>query len=158
MAHPKVGDLAPDFTLPDQHGEERRLQDYAGKIVLLYFYPKAMTPGCTVQAQKLRDSKAELDTLGVEVLGVSPDPVKRLARFEERDRLNFHLLSDEDHVVADKYGVWGPKKFMGREYLGLHRSSFIIDREGRLRRVMAKVNTKSHHEEALAWIRENLAQ
>lgn len=156
MAHPKIGSLAPDFTLEDQHGARHRLKDYRGRIVLLYFYPKAMTPGCTVQACRLRDSRDELEKLGVAVLGVSTDPVKRLAKFEERDRLNFTLLSDEDHAVADKYGVWGPKKFMGREFLGLRRTTFIVDAEGRLRHVMDKVNTKTHHEDALAWIRENL--
>lgn len=158
MALPKIGNLAPAFTLPDQNGEPRSLKDYRGRLVVLYFYPKAMTPGCTVQACSLRDSSAELAELGVEVLGVSTDPVARLARFTEKEGLNFTLLSDEDHAVADKYGVWGPKKFMGREFLGLKRTTFIIDGEGRLRHIMEKVRTKTHHDDVLAWIRENLRE
>lgn len=156
MSLPKTGNLAPAFTLEDQSGTKRSLKDYRGRIVVLYFYPKAMTPGCTVQACGLRDSKKELDKLGVEVLGVSIDPVKRLAKFAERDDLNFTLLSDEDHAVAEKYGVWGLKKFMGKEYMGLIRTSFIIGEDGRLRHIMDKVKTKTHHEDVLAWIHEHL--
>lgn len=156
MALPKIGNMAPAFTLEDQAGNKHSLKDYRGKIVLLYFYPKAMTPGCTVQACSLRDSKKELDKLGVEVLGVSTDPVKRLAKFEERDGLNFTLLSDEDHAVAEKYGVWDLKKFMGREYMGLIRTTFILGEDGRLRHIMDKVKTRTHHEDALNWIREHL--
>ncbi len=156
MTLPKTGNMAPAFTLPDQQGRQRSLKDYRGSIVVLYFYPKAMTPGCTVQAKGLRDSSKELARLGVEVLGVSTDPVARLGKFAERDGLNFTLLADEDHSVADKYGVWGLKKFMGREYMGLKRVTFIIDREGRLRHVIEKVQTKTHHQEVLDYIREHL--
>jgi thioredoxin-dependent peroxiredoxin len=156
MAKPKLGNLAPAFTLPDQHGESHSLKDQRGSIVLLYFYPKAMTPGCTVQACALRDHSKELKKAGVVVFGVSTDPVARLARFAEKHQLNFTLLSDEDHGVADKYGVWGLKKFMGREFMGLQRTSFIIDRDGKLRHIMDKVNTKTHHDDAMAWIRANL--
>lgn len=155
MALPKIGNIAPAFTLEDPSGNKHSLKDYKGKIVLLYFYPKAMTPGCTVQACSLRDSNRELEELGVEVLGVSPDPVKRLAKFVERDELNFTLLSDEDHAVAEKYGVWDLKKFMGREYMGLIRTTFIIGEDGRLRLIMDKVKTKTHHEDAMNWIREH---
>ncbi len=155
MALPKIGNMAPAFSLEDQHGEKRSLKDYKGKIVVLYFYPKAMTPGCTVQAHGLRDSEKALKKLGVEVLGVSIDSAKRLAKFEERDGLNFTLLSDEDHAVADKYGVWGLKKFMGKEYMGINRMTFIIDKEGKLNHIMEKVRTKTHHDDVINYIKEN---
>lgn len=157
MNLPKIGNLAPTFTLPDQEGTAHRLKDYRGQIVLVYFYPKAMTPGCTVQACGLRDSNKQLAKLGVKVFGISTDPVARLAKFAAKEELDFTLLSDEDHAVADKYGVWGLKKFMGREYDGLHRMSFIIDRDGKLRHIMQKVNTKTHHDDVLAWVGDNLA-
>ena len=146
----KVGNLAPSFTLLDQHGKQTKLSDYKGKKnVVLYFYPKAMTPGCTVQACGLRDSKNQLAKLDAVALGISPDPVKRLAKFEEKEDLNFSLLADEDHSVADKYAVWGLKKFMGREYMGIIRTSFIIDKQGRLAHIMDKIKTKSHHDDVL---------
>lgn len=156
MTLPKIGNLAPAFTLPDQHGERHSLKDYRGQVVVVYFYPKAMTPGCTVQACGLRDSQRELAALNVKVLGISNDPVARLAKFEQKEKLNFTLLSDEDHAVSEAYGVWGLKKFMGREYMGLHRTTFIIDAAGKLRHVMRKVNTKTHHDDVLAWVREHL--
>ena len=155
MTLPKIGNLAPAFTLQDQAGNKRSLKDYKGKIVVLYFYPKAMTPGCTVQAHGIRDSAKALKKLGVEVLGVSIDDVKRLTKFAERDALNFTLLSDEDHAVADKYGVWGLKKFMGREYMGINRMTFIIGADGRLKHIMEKVNTKTHHADVIAYINKN---
>jgi len=156
MAKPKLGNLAPAFTLSDQHNVTHSLKDQRGSIVLLYFYPKAMTPGCTVQACALRDHSKDLKKTGVVVFGVSTDSVARLARFAEKEQLDFTLLSDEDHAVAEKYGVWAPKKFMGREFMGLLRTSFIIDRDGKLRHIMDKVNTKTHHDDALAWIKANL--
>lgn len=157
MSLPKIGNMAPTFTLPDQNGEQVALKDLRGsRNVVLYFYPKAMTPGCTVQACGMRDSEAELKELDTVVLAVSPDPAPRLKKFEEKQSLNFTLLSDEDHKVADKYGAWGPKKFMGKEYEGILRNTYIIDREGRLRHIMEKVRTRTHHEDALGWIRENL--
>ncbi|KJS08162.1 MAG: peroxiredoxin [Gammaproteobacteria bacterium BRH_c0] len=157
MIQPKVGNLAPAFTLLNQRGEKVSLKDFKGsKNVVLYFYPKAMTPGCTTQACGIRDSKADFAALDTVVLAVSPDPVKNLKKFEDKQELNFDLLADEDHAVADKYGVWGPKKFMGREYDGIHRMTFIIGKDGRLRHLMPKVNTKSHHEDVLAWIKANL--
>jgi peroxiredoxin Q/BCP len=150
MAYPKVGNLAPAFSLLNQRGEKVSLKDFKGrKSVVLYFYPKAMTPGCTVQACGLRDYKKELDKRNAVVLAVSPDPVKRLAKFEEKEKLNFDLLSDEDHAVAEKYGVWGLKKFMGRESMGILRTTFIIDQNGKLAHIMAKVNTKTHHDDVL---------
>ena len=157
MAQPKIGNLAPAFTLQDQDGKKVALKDFRDeKNVLLYFYPKAMTPGCTVQACGLRDSRDRLDRLDTVVLAVSPDPVSRLKKFEEKQDLNFTLLSDEDHAVAEKYGAWGLKKFMGREFMGILRSTFIIDKSGRLQHVMDKVKTKTHHDDALDWVEENL--
>ncbi|WP_108124630.1 thioredoxin-dependent thiol peroxidase [Saccharospirillum mangrovi] len=147
---PKTGQPAPEFSTLNQHGEMVALKDYRGKKVVLYFYPKAMTPGCTVQACGLRDSKAELDKRNTVVLGISPDAPKRLVKFIEKEGLNFDLLSDEDHAIADQYGVWGLKKFMGREFDGIHRITFIIDENGQLAHVMEKVTTKSHHDDVLA--------
>lgn len=156
MSLPKIGNLAPAFSLNDQQDKKHNLKDYRGQIVVVYFYPKAMTPGCTVQACGLRDSSKELAKQGIVVLGISNDPVARLTRFAEKEKLNFTLLSDADHAVAEKYGVWGLKKFMGREYMGLHRMTFIIDQEGKLRHIMEKVNTKTHHTDVLSWISDNL--
>jgi peroxiredoxin Q/BCP len=113
-----------------------------------------MTPGCTVQACGIRDSKKALARLDAVVLGVSPDPVAKLGRFIEKQDLNFTLLSDEDHAVTEKYGAWGLKKFMGREFMGVLRSTILIGKDGRVKHVMAKVNTKSHHEDVMALIRE----
>ena len=140
-----AGDAAPAFTLPNQNGDSISLASFQGKKVLVYFYPKAMTPGCTVQAQGLRDIQQELKQHNVEVLGISPDAVKRLPKFIEKEQLNFTLLSDEDHAVADAFGVWGPKKFMGTEYDGIHRISFLIDENGKVEQVFDKFKTKEHH-------------
>ncbi|WP_370243534.1 thioredoxin-dependent thiol peroxidase [Marisediminitalea sp.] len=140
-----AGDAAPAFTLPNQNGDSISLASFQGKKVLVYFYPKAMTPGCTVQAQGLRDIQQELKQHNVEVLGISPDAVKRLPKFIEKEQLNFTLLSDEDHAVADAFGVWGLKKFMGKEYDGIHRISFLIDEEGKVEKVFEKFKTKEHH-------------
>ena len=118
--------------------------------MVLYFYPKAMTPGCTVQACGLRDTEAELKKRNVKVFGLSPDAPKRLQKFIDRDELNFDMLSDEDHAIAELYGVWAMKKFMGREFMGVHRVTFIIDEDGKLAHVMAKVKTKTHHDDLLA--------
>ena len=144
------GDAAPAFSLADQEGNTVSLADFAGKSrVVLYFYPKAMTPGCTVQAQGLRDSSAGLAARDAVAIGVSPDPVKRLKKFEEKEELNFTLLADEDHAVAEAYGVWGLKKFRGNEYMGVIRVTFIIDKDGTIAHVMDKVKTKTHHDEVL---------
>ena len=140
-----AGDAAPLFSLPDQDGNPVSLESLKGKKVLVYCYPKAMPPGCTVQAQGLRDIQNELQQNNVVVLGISPDAVKRLPKFIEKEQLNFTLLSDEDHTVADAFGVWGPKKFMGKEYDGIHRITFLIDEEGNVEQVFNKFKTKEHH-------------
>ena len=151
MAFPKIGNLAPKFSLQDHQDKTVSLSDFKGESsVVVYFYPKAMTPGCTIQAQGLRDSAKTLKDLNAVVLGISPDPVKKLAKFVERDELNFQLLSDEDHAIADKYGAWGPKKFMGREFDGILRTTFIVGKDGKLKAVMDKFKTKDHHTELLA--------
>ncbi len=150
----QAGDKAPQFTLQDQNDEAVSLSSFEGKKVLVYFYPKAMTPGCTTQAQCLRDSKDALDEHNVVVLGISPDPVKRLPKFIEKENLNFTLLSDEDHAVAEKFGVWGPKKFMGKEYDGIHRTSFMIDEQGNIEHVFDKFKTKEHHEVVLRYLEQ----
>jgi len=145
-----VGDKAPLFTLLDENEKEVSLASYIGKKqVLVYFYPKAMTPGCTVQAQGLRDSKADLEDLNTVVFGISPDEPKRLAKFCVRDELNFTLLSDPEHKVADDFGVWGLKKFMGKEYDGIHRLSFLVGLDGNISYVFNKFKTKNHHEVVL---------
>ncbi len=154
MAKLSIGAAAPAFTLEDQAGERVSLKDYRDrKTVVLYFYPKAMTPGCTAQACGLRDAKSRLSRLGAAALGVSPDPVRRLKKFEEKESLNFRLLSDEDHAVAERYGAWGLKKFMGREYMGVLRTTFVIDRKGRVAHVFDQVKTKTHHEDVLEVLR-----
>ena len=127
----QAGDKAPQFTLLDKDDKPVSLSQFNGKNkVLVYLYPKAMTPGCNVQAQGLRDSSDALNELNVVVLGISPDATKRLVKFTDKFELNFSLLSDEDHQVADDFGVWGLKKFMGKEYDGIHRLSFLIDQDG----------------------------
>ncbi|EOK5731969.1 thioredoxin-dependent thiol peroxidase [Vibrio vulnificus] len=151
----QAGSPAPEFSLPDQNGNLVSLKDLKGKKVLFYFYPKAMTPGCTVQAQGLRDIHCELAKHNVVVLGVSIDPVKRLGKFIERDSLNFTLLSDEDHAVAEQFGVWGEKKFMGKVYDGLHRISFLINEEGVIEHVFDKFKTKDHHEVVLNYLEQS---
>jgi peroxiredoxin Q/BCP len=141
-----AGDKAPLFTLNDDQANSVSLADLAGKKVLVYFYPRAMTPGCITQACGLRDSKSELETYNTVVFGISPDPVKKLANFVLKKELNFPLLSDEDHAVADAFGVWGEKKFMGKTYDGIHRISFLIDENGIVEHVFDKFKTKDHHQ------------
>lgn len=150
MTLPKVGAKAPAFTLLDQTGAKVSLKDFAGKAVVLYFYPKAMTPGCTVQACGVRDSKAAFAKAGAVVLGVSIDAPARLARFAEKEGLDFTLLGDEDHAVCEKYGVWQEKTMAGRKYLGIVRTTFVIGGDGKIAHVMAKVNTKTHAADVLA--------
>lgn len=150
MSFPKLGNLAPAFTLPNQQGELVSLKDFRDrKHVVLYFYPRAQTPGCTTQACGIRDTRKAFDKLDAVVLGVSPDPQKKLQNFIDKQQLNFDLLSDEDHAIAEKYGAWGLKKFMGREFMGILRTTFIIGKDGRLKHVMGKVNTKTHHDDVL---------
>jgi len=158
MALPKIGAAAPAFTLLNHKGEKVSLKDFKGeKNVVLYFYPKAMTPGCTVQAAGIRDTKRKFSSAGTVVLGVSPDAPERLMKFRERDGLNFDLLSDPEHKIADKYASWGPKQFMGKKYDGILRMTFIIGKDGKLKHIMEKVKTKTHHDDVLSWIKENLS-
>ncbi|MBQ1782429.1 MAG: thioredoxin-dependent thiol peroxidase [Gammaproteobacteria bacterium] len=147
-----AGTPAPDFTLTDDQGNSLTLSSLRGRKVLIYFYPKAMTPGCTVQACGLRDSQAELAKRQVVVLGVSPDKPASLAKFVARDNLNFRLLADTDHAVAEQWGVWGPKKFMGRDTIGIHRTSFLVDEQGMIVKVFDDFKTSNHHEVVLAWL------
>jgi peroxiredoxin Q/BCP len=144
-----IGSMAPDFSLPDQNGSQVSLNDFKGQKVVIYFYPKAMTPGCTVQACGVRDSKTELKNENIVVLGISADPVKKLKQFEEKQKLNFLLLSDVDHQVCEKYGCWGLKKFMGREFMGILRQTYLIDEKGKIIHIMTKVDTKTHHQDLL---------
>lgn len=149
----KAGDKAPLFTLPNADNQAVALSDLLNQgRVLVYFYPKAMTPGCTVQAQQLRDHMSQLQQHQVQVIGISTDEPKRLAKFTERDQLNFTLLGDVDHNVAEAFGVWGPKKFMGREYDGLHRISFLINTDGTVAHVFDKFKTKDHHQVVLDYL------
>lgn len=148
-----VGNQAPAFTLLNQQEKPVSLNDFRGKKVLIYFYPKALTPGCTTQACGLRDSKSELDDLGLVVLGISPDAPKKLAQFIEKKALNFTLLSDPDHQVAAQFGVWGEKKFMGRTYDGIHRISFLINESGNIIQVFDKFKTKDHHQMIIDYLR-----
>ncbi|HGN1705818.1 TPA: thioredoxin-dependent thiol peroxidase [Providencia rettgeri] len=148
----KAGDKAPQFSLPDQDGEQINLSDYQGQRVLVYFYPKAMTPGCTVQACGLRDEMDTLKAKGVEVLGISTDKPEKLARFAEKEMLNFTLLSDEDHQVCEQFGIWGEKQFMGKTYDGIHRISFLIDPAGKIEHVFDNFKTSNHHEIVLEYI------
>lgn|SRR5690606_2928352 len=150
---PPLNQPAPAFSAPNQHGNIVTLDSLRGRPVVLYFYPKAMTPGCTVQACGIRDHRDEFAGLNAVVLGISPDAPQRLQKFIERDQLNFDLLSDEDHAIADAYGVWALKKFMGKEYEGIHRITFIIDAGGVLRHIIDKVKTKTHHDDALALLK-----
>lgn len=150
-----VGDKAPQFTLQNQRNETISLAEaLLTGPVLVYFYPKASTPGCTVQACGLRDSQPQLNDLSVTVLGISPDPVTKLAKFSDKQSLNFSLLSDEDHAIADAFGVWGEKKFMGKIYDGIHRLSFLVGQDGNIAHVFNKFKTKDHHEVVLSFLAE----
>jgi peroxiredoxin Q/BCP len=140
------GQTAPDFTLPDQHGDPVTLSQLRGKTVVLYFYPKADTPGCTAQACGVRDHSTEYDAAGAVVLGVSRDPVSRLRAFAEKYELAFPLLADEDHAVAEAYGVWVEKSMYGRKFFGNERTTFVIDAEGVVREVLRKVRPAQHDE------------
>jgi peroxiredoxin Q/BCP len=147
------GASAPDFTLPDQDGNEVSLGDFAGRTVVLYFYPKADTPGCTTQACGIRDRAGEYDAAGAVVLGVSPDPVAAVKRFHGGQSLNFTLLADEDHSVCDAYGVWVEKANYGRRYWGAQRSTYIIDGDGTVAHVIPKASPKTHDDEVLEALR-----
>jgi peroxiredoxin Q/BCP len=147
------GDTAPDFALPDQHGRRVTLSGLRGQTVVLYFYPKADTPGCTAQACGVRDHRAEYDEADAAVLGVSPDPVKAVAKFEQKYGLGFTLLADEDHRVCQAYGVWVEKSMYGKKYMGAERVTFVIDAEGRIKHVLHKVKPATHDELVLGVLR-----
>ena len=152
----EVGQLAPEFELVADNGEKVKLSDFKGKYVVLYFYPKDMTPGCTTEACDFRDHHESFVDLDAVILGVSLDPQNRHQKFKEKHDLPFLLLVDEDHQVAEAYGVWKLKKNFGKEYMGIERSTFIIDKEGKLVKEWRKVRVKGHVEEALRYIREEL--
>jgi thioredoxin-dependent peroxiredoxin len=147
---PEIGDDAPDFTLPDQHGTPVTLSSLRGQTVVLYFYPKADTPGCTTQACGVRDRRPEYEHANAVVLGVSPDPVKAVAKFDDKYTLGFTLLADEDHAVCETYGVWGEKSMYGKKYMGAERTTFVIDPEGKVAEVFHKVKPAEHDDLVLA--------
>lgn len=152
-----AGKAAPKFTLPASNGKDIALEEFKGKqIVVLYFYPKADTPGCTTEACSFRDALAEYDKAKVAVLGISPDPVKAVTKFAEKFHLNFPLLADEDHVVTEKYGVWAEKSMYGRKYWGAMRTTFVIGTDGKIAHVFEKVKPEGHDQQVLSWIKENL--
>lgn len=153
----EIGKQAPDFKLQNQAGDTVSLREFRGKNVVLYFYPKDMTPGCTTEACDFRDHHESFQDVDAVILGVSPDPASRHQKFMEKHDLPFMLLADEDHEVAEKYGVWKLKKNFGKEYYGIERSTFIIDKHGIVQKEYRKVSVKGHVEAALSYIRENLA-
>jgi len=145
-----IGGKAPEFKGLDENGKSISLTDFKGKKVILYFYPKDMTPGCTTQSCNLRDNYSDLTQKGFEVIGVSADSADRHLKFIAKHELPFHLIADEDKTVLNAYGVWGLKKFMGKEYDGIHRTTFIIDEEGIILSIIKKVKTKDHTNQILA--------
>jgi peroxiredoxin Q/BCP len=145
-----AGQPAPDFALPDENGVVHRLSDFRGRYVVLYFYPKDDTPGCTTEACEFRDAYADYERAGVVILGVSPDSPRSHTRFKQKHQLPFPLLADEGHAVCQQYGVWGRKKFMGREYEGVLRTTFLIDPQGQILKVFENVKPAGHAKEVLA--------
>jgi thioredoxin-dependent peroxiredoxin len=148
------GDKAPDFELPDQDRRAVKLSDFAGQMLVLYFYPKAATPGCTTQACGVRDHQSDYAETGAVVLGVSPDPVAKVKKFHEKQGLNFSLLADESHGLADAYGVWVEKSMYGKKYFGNERTTFVIGPDGVVAEVLRKVKPAEHDELVLAALRE----
>lgn len=146
----EAGTPAPDFTLPDEDGTPVTLSDLTGQPVVVYFYPKASTPGCTTQACGVRDHLAEYAKLGARVLGISPDPVKAIAKFHDKQSLNFTLLADEDHAVCESYGVWAEKSMYGKKFWGAQRATFIVGADGVIAHVIQKVKPATHDDEVLA--------
>tara|TARA_R110000868_G_scaffold257575_4_gene514845 strand:- start:34453 stop:34902 length:450 start_codon:yes stop_codon:yes gene_type:complete len=140
----KVGDKVPSFIAKDENGNDIKLSDYLGKKLIVFFYPKANTPGCTAEACNLRDNYTELKAQGYELLGVSADSQKRQLSFKNKYQFPFPLLADEDHTLLNIFGVWGPKQFMGKKYDGIHRMTFVIDQDGVVEKVIEKVKTKDH--------------
>jgi thioredoxin-dependent peroxiredoxin len=143
------GDTAPDFTLPDQAGSPVTLSELRGQTVVLYFYPRADTPGCTTQACGVRDHSTDYEDIDARVIGISPDPIAAVRKFADKYDLGFTLLGDEDHAVADAYGTWGEKSMYGKTYMGVQRATFIIDAEGRIAKVFPKVSPKTHDDVVL---------
>lgn len=156
MTNLQVGKVAPNFTLPDQNNQKISLEQFRGKWVVLYFYPRAMTPGCTVQACALRDYKKELKDLNAVALGISPDKPASLKKFEEKESLNFTLLGDEDHKVAEEFGVWVEKSMYGKKYMGMARATFVINPAGEVVHIIPKASPKSHHEDVIKVLKENI--
>jgi len=153
---PAAGKSAPKFKLPASGGKTISLEDFKGKqIVVLYFYPKADTPGCTKQACGFRDAIADYNKAKVAVLGISPDPVKAVEKFSGKFELNFPLLADEDHAIAEKYGVWVEKSMYGKKYMGVARTTFVIGKDGKIMHVFEKVKPEGHDQEVLSWLKEH---
>ncbi|HAE58274.1 MAG TPA: thioredoxin-dependent thiol peroxidase [Anaerolineae bacterium] len=150
----QTGSPAPKFSLPDETGAIRSLSDFAGQTIILYFYPKDDTPGCTTEACNFRDDYSAFEQAGVTILGVSPDSPKSHAKFKEKFNLPFSLLADEQHEVCEQFGVWGPKKFMGREYMGVARTTFVIGADGMVKKIFENVKPADHSAEVLAAVRE----
>jgi len=149
MTHLKIGDKAPNFSALDEQGNTVTLGDYSGKKLVVFFYPKASTPGCTVEACNLNDNYDRFASQGYAILGVSADSAKRQSNFKNKYGFRYPLLADEDKAVIEAFGVWGPKKFMGKEYDGIHRTTFVIDEHGILENVITKVKTKAHTDQIL---------
>lgn len=145
----KIGDKAPKFNGIDQHGQTISLQDYIGKKVVLFFYPKASTPGCTAQACNLQENIEFLQANNYQIIGVSADSQKRQLNFANKNELTYPLIADEERIIIEKYKVWGPKKFMGKEYDGIHRTTFVINEEGVIEDIITKVKTKEHSQQIL---------
>jgi peroxiredoxin Q/BCP len=150
----EAGDAAPDFTLPDKDGKNISLADLKGETVVLYFYPRADTPGCTTQACGVRDRGADYEAAGVRVIGVSPDSVEAVGKFADKFDLDFTLLADSDHTVADKYGTWVEKSMYGKKYMGVQRATFIVGPDGKVARAFPKVSPKTHDETVLEALAE----
>jgi len=149
MTNLEIGDKSPNFVALDQEGNTIKLEDYKGRKLILFFYPKASTPGCTMEVKNLRDNYKELQDKGYELLGVSADSAKRQQNFINKNELPFPLLVDEEKEVIKAFGIWGPKKFMGREYEGIHRTTFVIDENGIIKDIIKKVKTKDHANQIL---------
>jgi peroxiredoxin Q/BCP len=154
VAQLKVGSRAPAFTLTDQRGKKVKLSDYKGKRVVVYFYPRADTPGCTTQSCSLRDAMPDLKRLKTAVIGVSPDPPDKQKRFDEKYRLGFPLLADEGHQVAEKWGTWGEKSLYGKKFMGILRSAFVVDEQGKIAAAFYKVSPKDTVPKVTAALRE----
>jgi peroxiredoxin Q/BCP len=154
MSTLQEGDKVPDFEAQDQAGNSIKLSDYKGRKLVVFFYPKASTPGCTAEACNLRDNYKELQDAGYSILGVSADSQKKQTNFKEKYDFPFPLLADEDKKIIEAFGVWGPKKFMGKEYEGINRTTFLIDENGSVQRVIDKVKTKDHAAQILEEITE----